>query len=198
MHRSWTEAEVNAKIERERTLREKFAPTERNRLLDMIEEARRRGNDARVSELQNRLDSIETPRLAFRTSLAPAPKPTSLVPSQQDRLAALNAENRRRNAEKVRKAQIMEKAKSRMQARQPRRGENGESTPASGGSPSPGNGASKQSDAAKAPLLPHLQKLQAQNHLAGKDKKGVPQIHKPIGDDDIIAALDLEIDVEID
>ncbi|KAI1468021.1 plus-3-domain-containing protein [Daldinia caldariorum] len=221
VNRSWTDAEVNAKIERERSLLSKFTPTERNRLLELIEEAKRRGDDARVSELQDKLDSLETPRLAFKTSLTPSNKSTSSTPSQQERLAALNAENRRRNVEAVRKAQLMEKAKARQIEARVARGEdvnedtsrrlrtkpkfrqdiNGpteqKSTIGSGAS-TPANGTPKQSAATKAPVLPHIQKLQIQNHQSGKDKKGIPQIHKPIVDDDIIAALDLDIEVEID
>ncbi|KAI8966656.1 plus-3-domain-containing protein [Daldinia sp. FL1419] len=223
VNRSWTDAEVNAKIERERGLISKFAPTERNRLVNMIEEARRRGDDAQVSELQDKLDSLETPRLAFKTSLAPSNKSTSSTPSQQERLAALNAENRRRNVEAVRKAQLMEKAKARQIEARVARGEDVEedtsrrlrtkpkfrqdinesterkSTPANeNGASTPANSAPKQNATTKAPLLPHLQKLQLQNHQTGKDKKGIPQIHKPIVDDDIIAALDLDIEVDIE
>ncbi|KAF3058209.1 RNA polymerase-associated protein RTF1 [Daldinia childiae] len=224
VNRSWTDAEVNAKIERERSLLGKFMPTERNRLVDLIEEARRHGDDTRVSELQDKLDSLETPRLAFKTSLTPSNKSTSSTPTQQERLAALNAENRRRNVESVRKAQLKEKAKARQIEARVARGEevddedtsrrlktkpkfrqdiNGptdlKSKTANGsGASTPTNGTPKQSATTKAPLLPHLQKLQLQNHQAGKDKKGIPQIHKPIVDDDIIAALDLDIEVDID
>ncbi|OTA70715.1 plus-3-domain-containing protein [Hypoxylon sp. EC38] len=223
VNRDWTDAEVNAKVERERALLRKFAPTERNRLVNLIEEAKSRGDDAKVSELQDQLDSLETPRLAFRTSLAPSTKSTSSTPSQQERLAALNAENRRRNAEAVRKAQLMEKAKARQIEARLARGEDVQedssrrlrtkpkfmqdfnesterkSTPTNGsGASTPANGTPKQTATTKAPLLPHLQKLQQQNHQTGKDKKGIPQIHKPIVDDDIIAAMDLDIEVDID
>lgn len=223
VNREWTDAEINVKVERELALLRKFAPTERNRLIKSIEEAKRRGDDAKVSELQDQLDSLETPRLAFRTSLAPSTKSTNSAPSQQERLAALNAENRRRNAEAVRKAQLMEKAKARQIEARLARGEDVQedssrrlrtkpkfmqdvnesterkSTPAIGsGTSTPANGTPKQTATTKAPLLPHLQKLQQQNHQTGKDKKGIPQIHKPIVDDDIIAAMDLDIEVDID
>ncbi|KAI1089324.1 plus-3-domain-containing protein [Rostrohypoxylon terebratum] len=195
---TWTNTEVNAKIERERALLSKFQPTERNRLVKLIEEAKERGDDARVSELQDRLDSLETPRLAFRTSLTQSSKPTNAAPSQQERLAALNAENRRRNVEAVRKAQISEKAKAHQIKTHATSGEQ-KSTPTNGsGASTPINGTPKQNTGTKQPLLPHLQRLQAQNHQTGKDKKGIPQIHKPIADDDIIASLDLDIEVDID
>ncbi|KAH9900297.1 plus-3-domain-containing protein [Xylariomycetidae sp. FL2044] len=230
MNRSWTDIEVNAKLERERDLRDRFAPTERNRLLNQIEDAKRRGDDSRVADLQDQLDTVETPRLAFKTSLSQSTKRSnSSTPSQQDRLAQLNAENRRRNAENVRKAQIKERAKAREIEARMLKGEHVDedtsrrlrtkpkfmqdvneaaerkSTPANGSGAStpatstPANGTPKLSATpTKGPLLPHLQKLQMQNHQTGKDKKGIPQIHKPLVDDDIIAAMDLDIDVEIE
>ncbi|KAI5923139.1 hypothetical protein F4810DRAFT_225663 [Camillea tinctor] len=222
-NRVWTEAEVNAKVHRERELKEKFAPVERDRLIKALEEAKRRGDAARVTELQDKLDTLETPRLAFRTSLTPAKKTTSSSSSQQDRLAQLNAENRRRNAETVRKAQLMERAKVRSIEARIARGEDVDedtsrrlrtkpkfmqdindpverkSTPANGsGASTPANNTPKLGATTKPTILPHLQKLQQQNHLSGKDKNGIPTIHKPLVDDDIIAALDLDIEVEID
>ncbi|RYP67048.1 hypothetical protein DL771_007467 [Monosporascus sp. 5C6A] len=208
LNRSWTDAEVNEKIERERSLRQKYAPSERDRLQKSIEEARRHGDDARVAQLQDQLDTLETPRLAFKTSLTPNKKSAPSTPSQQDRLAQINAENRRKNNEAVRKAQIQEKAKLRGAQTRLARGEsvdddsarlskaksNGDlpSTPANGsGASTPANGTPKGA------LLPHIAKLQIQNQ-AGTDKKGLPQIHKPIVDDDVIAAMDLDIDVDID
>ncbi|KAI0472929.1 plus-3-domain-containing protein [Xylariaceae sp. FL0804] len=220
VHHTWTDAEINDKVERMRDLRLKFSSSERNELLEKLDQAKRRQDSARVAELQDRLDRLETPRLAFRTSLAQPKSSTSSGPTQQERLAQLNIENRRRNAEAVRKAQMKERAKVRDIEARIARGEEVEddhsrrlktkpkfmkdvnetferkSTPTSGAS-TPANGTPRMG-ASKAPLLPHLQKLQLLNHQTGRDKKGMPQIHKPINDDDIIASLDLEIDVEID
>jgi RNA polymerase-associated protein RTF1 len=131
----------------------------------------------------------------------------------------LNIENRRRNAEAVRKAQLKEKAKSREMEARIARGEEvtedtsrrlrtqpkfmqdvtGKSTPATGsGASTPANGTPKLA-ASKASALPaHIARLQAQTHATNSDKKGIPQIHRPLVDDDIIGALDLDIDIEID
>ncbi|KAI0448977.1 hypothetical protein F5B21DRAFT_77039 [Xylaria acuta] len=203
-NRTWTEKEVSDRLARMQNLKKKYDSSERNRLVNKLEEAKERGDEARIAELQGQLDKLEVPKLAFRTSLLPSKKsaPPS-APSQQDRLAQLNMQRRRDNAEAVRKAQIMERAKIRkMEARMneseridtPADGSE-TSTPADG---TPANGTPKMASAGKAPMLPHIQKLQVQNHQAGKDKKGIPQIHRPLVDDDIIASLDLEIDVEID
>jgi RNA polymerase-associated protein RTF1 len=219
--RSWSDADLEEKLNRERTLMQKFAPAERNRVANAIEEAKRRGDDAKVSELQEKLDTMETPKLAWKTSLTPTKK-TSAGISQQDRLAQLNVENRRRNAEAVRKAQLREKAKAREIEAKVARGEDvnedtsrrrrtqpkflldvnegtPSATPTKGSTATtPANGTPKLE--AKKDVLPHIAKLQ-QLQLSqdgAKDKKGMPQIHRPLMDDDIIGAIDLDIDVDID
>src|SRR5690606_10695012 len=64
--------------------------------------------------------------------------------------------------------------------------DSGASTPANGtGTPKSGSG-----------MLPHIAKLQEQQR--SQAKAGIPVIHKPLMDDDIIGALDLDIDIEID
>ncbi|EOO03478.1 putative rna polymerase 2 transcription elongation factor protein [Phaeoacremonium minimum UCRPA7] len=223
--RTWTEEELQVKLDRQQKLKARFSGVERERLEKAIEKAKNQGNDQRANELQDELDKLETPRLAFRTSLAPAgtkSASTPNTPSQQERLAELNRQNRKRNQEAVRRAQILEKKKARDLEARIERGEaveedtsrrlktkakfihdvnekierkagadsqnaSGTSTPANGGTPR--LGAQKPQ-----PLLPHLAKLQAQNAT----KNGIPTIHKPLMDDDIIGALDLDIDVEID
>lgn len=200
-------------------MRQKYAPAERDRITKSLEDARARGDDSKVTELQDQLASLETPRLAFKTSLASSKKTSGPSLSQQERLAQLNIENRRRNAEDVRKAQLKEKAKARdIEARiargeevnedtsrrlrtQPKfmRDENAPATAEkkSTGSavPTPTNGTPKLGATSVVP--PHIAKLQQQNSV-GSDKKGIPQIHRPLMDDDIIGSLDLDIDVEID
>ncbi|KAI0019245.1 plus-3-domain-containing protein [Xylariomycetidae sp. FL0641] len=192
--RTWTDAEVNEKIEREMALRRKFNSPDRERLAKKLEEAKQNGDDARVAELQDQLDSIGTPRLAFRTSLSQSKPSTPSAPSQQDRLALLNAENRRRNSEAVRKAQMKERTKVRKIETPGARGDDAPGgTPRGGsGASTPANGTPKPSANIKSPAL------SIQNQPNGKDKKGVPQIHKPLMDDDIIGALDLDLEVDID
>lgn len=203
-NRSWTDLELDEKLKRERALRQKYAPSERNRLMESVEAAKQRGDDAKVSELQEQLDGLEMPRLAWKTSLTPAKK-VAAPSSQQDRLAQLNIENRRRNVEAVRKAQLKEKARARESlvrvedganddaSGKPRTQPKSEGTPTKGTPPN-GSGTSTPADAIPA----HIAKLQLQQSAAGADKKGLPQIHRPIMDDDIIGSLDLELDVEID
>lgn len=120
------------------------------------------------------------------------------------------------NAELVRKAQLKEKAKSREIEMAIKRGETIEGDMSrrlrtkakfvhdvnekidkkaianGSGTSTPVNGTSKTSSA-KSQVLTHLSKLQEKN----ADNKGMPMIHKPLMDDDVIGSLDLDIDVEI-
>ena len=213
LNRTWTDAEVNDKIVRERNLRSKYSPHERTRLQESLEEARRRGDDARVSQLQDQLDSLETPRLAFKTSLTPTKKSPSTKQDQPDRMAQLNVHARHLNHQNIRQAQINEKARAREKIARERaaRGEStgadtpikskskGDSQRPPSSTPTNGSGASTPANgASKGPLLPHIAKIQMQKHQTAADHKGLPQIHKPIVDDDVIAAMDIEIDVDID
>ncbi|ERT02988.1 hypothetical protein HMPREF1624_01292 [Sporothrix schenckii ATCC 58251] len=223
INRKWTEQELVEKVDRQQELKSRFNGVDRLRLETAIKEAKALGNAERAQKLQEELDSLETPRLAFRTSLTASTK-TSNEPSQQERLARLNAENRRRNADAVRKAQLRERKKAREIERKIENGEeveedtsrrvktrakfvhdindngatperkpgsqagSGASTPANG---TPRLGAQKSGSG----LLPHLAKLQQQQRATAKN--GLPVLHKPIVDDDIIASLDLDIDDNI-
>jgi RNA polymerase-associated protein RTF1 len=216
INHSWTAEEIKTRLARINDLKRRFDPAERERIAKLLDEARQRGDDDRAEELQEELDNLGSQRLAFRTSLgsskhSEAPK----VQSEQDRLAERNRENRRLNAEAVRKAQLKEKAKSKEIEAALKRGETYQgdmsrrlrtkakfvhdandkveqkSTANGSGTSTPGNSTPKP--AAKSQLLPHLVKLQEEKHK----EKGIPTIHKPLMDDDVIGSLDLDIDVEI-
>jgi RNA polymerase-associated protein RTF1 len=134
-------------------------------------------------------------------------------------LALLNLENRRKNAESVRQAQLKERARAReMEARRAgaARGEaaeegdraaarrtvkakvvvhraNGEDGTPDERSRSP---SARDSPAKVVPADQELEKLKRLQRE--KETKGIPTIHKPLMDDDIIGALDLGIDVDIE
>jgi RNA polymerase-associated protein RTF1 len=215
VNRTWTEEELQAKLTASGALQTKYAALERNRINVQIKEARANGLESRAAALQKELEELDGPKLAYSTSMQPTPKKPSNTPSQQERLAALNRENRRKNAEEVRQAQIRERRHAKMTEAALARGEevvedhsrrlktrakfkhdanesfkkkepaSGESTPAGSGTP--------KMDAKKPPTLPLLAKLQQ----GQKDAKGLPTIRKPLMDDDIIGSLDLGIDLEL-
>lgn len=209
----WTREEIKAQVARRNELKRRFDPAERERVARLLDEAVARGDEQKAEELQEELDKLGSQRLAFRTTLGPA-KRAEGAPSEQDRLAERNRENRRMNAELVRKAQL--KAKAREIEMAMRRGEQVPDDPSrrlrtkaklvydvnepthkatarGSGASTPTNGTPKAS-AAKPAMAAHLAKLQEKKY---EDSKGVPTIHKPLVDDDVIGALDLEIDVEI-
>ncbi|RSL60025.1 hypothetical protein CEP54_006955 [Fusarium duplospermum] len=217
INHSWTSEEIKGRLKRIKDLKRRFDPAERERVARILEEARERGDDAKVEELQEELDKLGTQRLAFRTSLGPSK--LSEVPkgqSEQDRLAERNRENRRLNAEAVRKAQLKEKAKSREIEMAIKRGEayqgdmsrrlrtkakfvydvneSVDKKPAANGSGTSTPGTSTPKPAAQSQLSSHLAKLKEEKY---QEKKGIPTIHKPLMDDDVIGSLDLDIDVEI-
>ncbi|KAL7914829.1 hypothetical protein GGI35DRAFT_435368 [Trichoderma velutinum] len=216
INHKWTNEEIKARLAKRNELRKRFDPQERQRLANLAEEAAQRGDDQRAEELQEELEKLGRERLAFKTSLGPSKNPEATkASSEQDRLAERNRENRRLNQEAVRKAQLKEKAKSREIEMALKRGEVisedysrrlrtkakfvhdvnekvGEKPEA------PKDGAVAATNGTKGPsssqMLPHLAKLQEKHY---SETKGLPTIHKPIMDDDVIGALDLEIDVEI-
>lgn len=230
INRSWTEDELTEKVQRQQALKNRFNGVERMKLEYGIKDAKVHGNFTRAEQLQEELQHLETPRLAFKTSLTQVGQAGNSSDhgsgglSQQERLALLNAENRRRNAEAVRKAQLKERAKVRAIERKIERGEDVEedhsrrvrtrakfvhdvndqgpekkpgsqaASQAGSGATTPANG-TPQLGAQKSAggLLPHLTKLQQR----ATTKSGLPTIHRPVGDDDIIASLDLDIDDNI-
>jgi RNA polymerase-associated protein RTF1 len=139
VQRSWTDIEIADKLARQNALKVKYGGFEKERIERDIRRAIEENDAARLTKLQEELDHLETPRLAFKTSLTPTKKKDSSYGngaasgngasdsaqplSQQDRLALLNAENRRRNAEDVRKAQLKERARQRALEAKLERGE---------------------------------------------------------------------------
>ncbi len=219
VNRSWTEAELQEKLTKSGALVNKFIPIERNRLSNLIKEAKGRGDTEKEEVLRKELDALDGPKLAYSTSMQPSPKKTSTPTgmSQQERLAILNKQNRRKNAEEVRQAQINERRAAKQTEAAIARGENvtedhsrrvktrakfKHDVSEAFGAKKDGEGSGANTPSANTPTLsakkpstplPHLAKLQAANG----EKKGLPTIRRPLMDDDIIGAIDFGIDIEI-
>lgn len=219
--RKWTDLEISEKVKKQQALMDRFSGVERQRIERDLAQARAHGNGELAEELQDKLDKMPAPRLAFQTTLKKNSPSKPATPSQQDRLAEKNALNRQLNAKQVREAQLAERRRTREVEE---RGEDGDADPSSqrsraraklargdstmsnnssGGLNSPaGNGATPalgaQKTAKKDDVLPHIAKLKEAQLAEASAKGGVPMIHKTLYDDDIIGALDLELDVEID
>ena len=218
VNRSWTEAELQEKLTKSGALINKFVPIERNRLSNLIKEAKSRGDTQKEEALRQELAELDGPKLAYSTSMQPSPKkPSPSNMSQQERLAILNLQNRRKNAEEVRQAQINERRAAKMTEAAIARGEDvtedhsrrvktrakfkhdvadgfgvvkKHETDSGANTPTVGT---PTLSAKKSTALPHIAKLQAANG----EKKGIPTIRRPLMDDDIIGAIDLGIDLEL-
>ena len=213
INHNWTQPEIKARIVRRNELQKRFDPAERARVERLLKDAREKGEDEKVDELTEELDKLKTQRLAFRTGELIGKTEEVKKETEQDRLAERNKLNRQLNADAIRRAQLKEKAKVLEMQKAINRGEQVKedpsrrlrtktkfvhdvnesiekrpsATPSAAGTPV--NGTPKIGPAKQA-LPSHLSKLH-------EDKNGVPGIHKPIMDDDVIGSLDLDIDIEI-
>jgi RNA polymerase-associated protein RTF1 len=148
--------------------------------------------------------------------------------SQQDRLAELNRINRKHNKEEIRKAQIAEKRAEQRSLASVMRGESqpnpfarvktrakvmhlvdaeGNLAPGTPGTAGGGSDSGLFGSRDVTPLslsragTPLGSQGQSQNSLRrsqGSQEKGLPQIKRAIGEDDIIAGFGIEVDVDID
>lgn len=122
INRSWTNEELEAKLQRAGVLKSKFAHLEKEDIMRRREAAEKRGDEATIAQCDSQLAALEGPKLAFGTKLQ---KPASSPPkeTQQERLAALNRANRKANTEEVRKAQRAERRAERLAMEAVARGE---------------------------------------------------------------------------
>ncbi|KAH8820911.1 RNA polymerase II transcription elongation factor-like protein Rtf1p [Xylogone sp. PMI_703] len=216
VNRSWTEEELQEKLKKSGALINKFIPIERNRLNNLIKEAKARGDEEKIKQLQEELDALDGPKLAYSTSMQSQKKSSAAgTLTQQERLAELNRQHRRENAERVRQAQIAERRATKLAEVAATRGENivedhsrriktrakfkhdvadsfgAKKDSDRSGTNTPSAGTPSLGAKKAGTPLPHLAKLQA------KDEKGLPTIRRPLMDDDIIGSIDLGIDIEL-
>jgi RNA polymerase-associated protein RTF1 len=216
VNRTWTEAELQEKLKRSGVLSTKTLPIERNRINNLIKEAKNRGDEDAVARLRDELATLEGPKLAHGTSLsAAAKKPSSGGLSQQERLAVLNKANRKKNIEEIRQAQINERRAAKMTEAALARGEvvaedhsrrvktrakfkhdvsegvKKTDTDRSG-SNTPAIGTPTSSAKVVTSSLPPIVKVQGNG-----EQKGLPGIRRPLVDDDIIGSIDLGIEIEL-
>jgi RNA polymerase-associated protein RTF1 len=199
-------------------LKNKYIPIERNRLNNLLKEAKSSGDEERVEQLRAELAALEGPTLAFNTSIHTTPKKVTGPPqlSQQDRLAMLNKENRRKNQEEVRQAQIKERRQAMATQAALARGEVVEEDHSRrhktvakfkhdvndigrkiesnrSGTNTPAAGTPGLTATKDVTPLPHIARLQQSQ----TDKNGLPTFRRPLTDDDIIGSIDLGIEIDI-
>jgi RNA polymerase-associated protein RTF1 len=125
VNRSFTEKELQEKLERSGVLKARAGANKRADLVKERTRAQAAGDEAKVTALDAQISALDPPKLAYGTTLETAADRdrANRGPTEQQRLAELNRRNRKENAERVRRAQVAEK-KARMElARKVERGE---------------------------------------------------------------------------
>jgi RNA polymerase-associated protein RTF1 len=203
LNHRFTDAEITEKFKRQNALTDMiFRVEERNKVKEKRALAIEAGDEDAIATCDDELAALVPTKLAFNTTLV---KPANNhVNKEQERLAELNRRNQRLNAENVRKAQLAEiKAKRARKHLAPGIDElfeggsdisrtgtpvNGAQTPQANGAPRGGT------------PVPSVPRTGTPVHLLKplqKDKKGIPMIRKAVLDEDIIASMDLGIDIEL-
>lgn len=211
INHQFTDEELNEKLRKQGALNNKANAVKRAENEKKIEQAMAAGDDAEVERLQAEAASLLPPKLAFTNN---NPKPQVKKQSEHERLAELNLRNQKLNYENVRRAQLEERKASRKAAAAVARGEatanpflrvrtharthydvnnNGTAAPGDASrdaTPGTGSDAASKSNTPSKPATP-----------ASSQKKpapgGIAKIRHRNMDDENIAALDLDIDIEI-
>ncbi|KAE8390168.1 hypothetical protein ETB97_009211 [Aspergillus alliaceus] len=212
LNHKFTPEELTEKLRKQGSLDTKSTIFKRIETEKKIKLAKAAGDEAEVERLEAELTSTSAPKLAFSTNSS---KPRVDKPSEHERLLELNLRNQKLNYENVRRAQLEEKKASRKAAAAVARGE---------AQPNPfmrvrtyarthydanGNGLAPQSDVTSRDGTPatgsdtpsKANTPNRSNTPSGSQKKlakgGVATIRHRNMDDENIAALDLELDIEI-
>lgn len=216
----FTTEELNEKLRKQGSFDSKMKVFKRIELEKAIKIAKAAGDDAEVEKLEAKLAESAAPKLAFGTTLY---KPRQEKQSEQERLAEINLRNQKLNYENVRRAQLEEKKASRKAAAAVARGEapadpfmrvktrakthhdvSGNSNPLApkvedpvGVSDRSGNGtpmtATTTSEKANTPARSATPSIAPKKQSKG----GIAVIRHRNMDDENIAALDFDIDIEI-
>lgn len=119
LNRQWTEDDIQNKINKQRAMADKYSPANQAKL-QMEKLTKRRtiaeeeGDDEEVARCDAEIATLQNGQSngnAHPKTASPAKPGKSEKQREQDRLAALNTQTRRTNAEEVRKALVEEKRK---------------------------------------------------------------------------------------
>jgi len=220
LNHQFTKEELNEKLRKQGAFDSKTLFFKRIELERQLKKAIAAGDEDEIAKIEAQIAEISAPKLAFGTTLH---KPRQEEQTPEQRLAEINLRNQKLNAENVRRAQIEERKASRRAAAAVARGEavadpfarvktrakthydvneqnllvpkkddlfDG-SDRSRTGTPANGSDTPAKADTPKRSVTPsNTQKKPA-------TKGGVAVIRHRNMDDENIAALDLDIDVEI-
>ncbi|KAK4693149.1 RNA polymerase-associated protein RTF1, partial [Lecanoromycetidae sp. Uapishka_2] len=220
MKHTFTEAELQEKLRRSGALRTGSA-YEREAINTRRRAAVENEDEAAIAKCDAELAALNGPKLMYGTILAVAQaQPTApAAPSQQDRLAELNIRNRKANREDVRKAQLAERKAERLAREAVQRGEalqnpfarvktyakthhdvNAGLTPHRAGQQVSSRDISRSGTptaTAKSAPKPEETKRAFPSPPQLFTASGMPMLGSRNMDDEIIASLDMGIDIEL-
>jgi RNA polymerase-associated protein RTF1 len=189
----FTEAEITEKIKRQNDLLKTVNRVdERNKIEARKALAIEADDEEAIAACDDELTALIPIKMAYNTTLV---KPeNNHVNKEQERLAELNRRNQRLNAENVRKAQLAEmkakKAKTHLAPGVDDLFEGGSDISRSG-TPVNGVGTPKNIGTPRSSTPVNLLRP------VQKDKKGIPTIRKAALDDEVLAKIDLGIEIDI-
>ena len=227
IHHRFTAEEIEERLKRSGVLQNRYASLERVAIANRRKAAIDRGDEAAVARCDSELAALEGPKLAFGTSLRKARGAVSYDASQQERLAALNRANRKANTQDVRKAQQAERRAEALARRAMERGETvhnpfarvkirakthynvAQDSPASnvtGGADDLFGGNSQDKSESGTPLSVGESKSPMPSSTpargctpssVGEKISGLPRLGRRNMDDDVFAAMDFGIEIDI-
>ena len=187
LNHKFTNEELNEKLRKQGSLDSKTFVYKRMETEKQLKMAKAAGDDAEVERLEGEMSQITGGKLAFGT----APKPQANKPSEHERLAELNLRNQRLNYESVRRAQLDERKASKMAAARgqakAQQGANGSNGAA------PSNGDDTPTTGPDTPGKSNTPSVTQKKPVKG----GIAGIRHKNMDDENMAALDLDLDIEI-
>ncbi|RJE19521.1 hypothetical protein PHISCL_08145 [Aspergillus sclerotialis] len=184
LNHKFTNEELNEKLRKQGTFDTKMLVFKRMETERKLQMARAYGDKDEIEALEAQMQEFSAPKLAFGTTLS---KPRSEKKTEQERLAELNLRNQKLNYEHVRRAEIEERRAARKAAAAIARG--GTTDPSRDGTPltGPDSPAKSASPRGSTPL--------SSQKSANKGPTGMIRYRN--NDDENIAALDIELDIEI-
>lgn len=120
LNHKFTPEELNEKLRKQGTLDNKMLIFKRMETERKLQMARSYGDEEEIAALEEQMKEFAAPKLAFGTTLA---KPRPEKKTEQERIAELNLRNQKLNYENVRRAQLEERRAAKKAAAAVARGE---------------------------------------------------------------------------
>ena len=213
INHQFTDEELSEKLRRSGALQSRAAPLARVDITNRRKKAVEREDEAEIAQCDAELAALNGPKLRYGTFLVDpkAAVAAPSAPSQQERLHELNLMNRKKNREDVRKAQLAERKAQRLAREAVQRGEALEDTFARvktyakthhdvNDTLAPHRRRELSRSVTPVPAAPPKKEVaQPEAFSPPKPAKasGMPVLGNRNMDDEIIASMDMSIDIEI-